>query len=102
MSTLFFRNRHLLTLSIVVLLVGGLSAAFTLPRLEDPRIRNRAAVIVTALPGASAERVEALVTKKLEDELATFKEENAGKLPELQSLNMQIIERLDREKLELD
>ncbi len=74
MSTLFFRNRHLLTLSIVVLLVGGLSAAFTLPRLEDPRIRNRAAVIVTTLPGASAERIEALVTEKLEEQLQEVSE----------------------------
>ncbi len=74
MSTLFYRNRHLLALSIVVLLVGGLSAAFTLPRLEDPRIRNRFAVIVTALPGASAERIEALVTEKLEEELREVSE----------------------------
>ena len=74
MSTLFYRNRHLLALSIAVLLVGGLSAAFTLPRLEDPRITNRFAVIVTALPGASAERVEALVTEKLEEELREISE----------------------------
>ncbi|MEM7349586.1 MAG: efflux RND transporter permease subunit [Acidobacteriota bacterium] len=74
MSTLFFRNRHLLTLTIAVLLVGGLSAMFTLPRLEDPRISNRNAVIVTALPGASAERVEALVTETLEDELRELSE----------------------------
>ena len=74
MSTLFFRNRHLLTLAIVVLLVGGFSAAFTLPRLEDPRISNRNAVIVTALPGASAERVEALVTEKLEEALRELSE----------------------------
>ncbi|MEM7588039.1 MAG: efflux RND transporter permease subunit, partial [Acidobacteriota bacterium] len=74
MSTLFYRNRYLLTLSIVIVLVGGLSAIFTLPRLEDPRISNRNAVIVTVLPGASAERVEALVTEKLEEELRELSE----------------------------
>ena len=47
----------------------GLSAIQTLPRLEDPRIDLRNALILTAYPGASAERVEALVTDVLEDEL---------------------------------
>lgn len=68
MKTLFFDNRHLLILVIALVIVGGLSAAFTLPRLEDPFIRGRNSTIVTFLPGASAERVEALVTEKLEEE----------------------------------
>ena len=59
-TTLFFRNRYLLVLSIVVILVGGLSAVFSLPRLEDPRIANRYPIIITSVPGASAERVETL------------------------------------------
>ena len=68
-TTLFFRNRYLLVLSIVVILVGGLSAVFSLPRLEDPRIANRFPVIITSVPGASAERVETLVTEVLEEAL---------------------------------
>lgn len=67
--TLFYRRGHLLVLSIVILLVAGLSALNTLPRLEDPRIDTRNALIITAYPGASAERVEALVTDVLEDRL---------------------------------
>ena len=76
LATLFFRNRHLLWLSIVVILVAGLSAILNLPRLEDPRIVNRGPLIITAVPGASAERVEALVTEVLEealDEIETIK-----------------------------
>ncbi len=69
MRTLFYDNRHLLILTLGVILVGGVSSLLTLPRLEDPRINNRNPIVVTLLPGASAERVEALVTKKLEDEL---------------------------------
>jgi len=68
-ATLFFRNRYLLVLSIVVILVGGLSAVVSLPRLEDPRITNRNPLIITAVPGASAERVETLVTEVLEEAL---------------------------------
>ncbi|MDP5130514.1 MAG: efflux RND transporter permease subunit [Paraglaciecola sp.] len=67
--SLFYRNKHLLVLSILVLLVAGLSAVMNLPRLEDPRIDTRNALVITAYPGASAERVEALVTDVIEDEL---------------------------------
>ncbi len=67
--TAFFRHGHLLVLSIIIVLVAGLSALGTLPRLEDPRIDTRNALIITAYPGASAQRVEALVTDVLEDRL---------------------------------
>ena len=56
-------------LSIIVILLAGLSALTNLPRIEDPRLVTRNAIIITTFPGASAERVEALVTKKLEDRL---------------------------------
>jgi multidrug efflux pump len=67
--TTFFRRGHLLALSIIIILVAGLSAVATLPRLEDPRIDLRNVIILTSYPGASAERVEALVSDVLEDEL---------------------------------
>lgn len=72
--TLFFRNGHLLLLSIVIVLVAGLSAVMNLPRLEDPRIDLRNVLALTAFPGASAERVEALVTDVIEDELRQLHE----------------------------
>lgn len=71
---LFVRNRHLLILTIMMILVAGLSALASLPRIEDPRITNRNATIITPFPGASAERVEALVSKKLEDRLRELSE----------------------------
>ena len=67
--TLFYRNGHLLILSLVILMVAGLSALSALPRLEDPRIDTRNALVITAYPGASAARVEALVSDVIEDEL---------------------------------
>ncbi|MEM9597801.1 MAG: efflux RND transporter permease subunit [Acidobacteriota bacterium] len=69
LGTLFFRNGHLLTLTILVVLVAGASAFSSLPRLEDPRITNRNPLIVTPVPGASAERVESQVTERLEEAL---------------------------------
>lgn len=67
--TLFYRRPHLLVLSLVILLVAGMSALGNLPRLEDPRIDTRNALVITSYPGASAERVEALVSDVLEDKL---------------------------------
>lgn len=67
--TLFYRRPHLLVLSIIIILVAGMSALGTLPRLEDPRIDTRNALVITPYPGASAEQVEALVTDVLEDHL---------------------------------
>ncbi len=68
-ASAFFRNRHALVLAIVAVLVGGMSSIASLPRLEDPRITNRDPIIITRVPGASAERVETLVTEPLEKAL---------------------------------
>lgn len=74
MFTLFYRNTRLLILTIILIFVWGISAYFTLPRLEDPELVNRVAVVKTFFPGAKAERVEALITEKIEDELIEITE----------------------------
>jgi multidrug efflux pump subunit AcrB len=76
MLNLFYRNRQLLLLTLALIMVWGLSSFFTLPRLEDPELVQRVAVITTRFPGASADRVETLVTDKLETELAEIQEIN--------------------------
>ncbi|MCG8448871.1 MAG: efflux RND transporter permease subunit [Pirellulales bacterium] len=74
MSSLFFDNRRLLILVICLILVAGASSYYLLPRMEDPVLTQRAAIVNTFYPGASAERVEALVTEKLEEELQEIEE----------------------------
>ncbi|MEO1335591.1 MAG: efflux RND transporter permease subunit, partial [Myxococcota bacterium] len=49
--------------------LAGTITYFQLPRAEDPGFIVRQAVIVTEFPGASAERVEELVTDPLEEGL---------------------------------
>ncbi len=68
------RNKHLLVLAVLVILVGGASAFSGLPRQEDPRLTNRNCIIITQFPGASAKRVEALVTEPIETELQEISE----------------------------
>ena len=73
-TTLFYRNPRLLSLTLCVILVAGLAAIMVLPRMEDPVLTQRAAIINTVFPGASAERVEALVTDKIEAKLQDIEE----------------------------
>jgi len=72
--TALFYNRYLLSLAIIVVLVAGWSAVNSLPRLEDPRITQRNPTIVTLFPGASAQRVESLISKPIEDALREMHE----------------------------
>ena len=67
--TAVMRNPHLLTLTIIIILVGGFSALQSIPRLEDPVITSRNPLVLTLVPGASAERIEAQVTEIIEEAL---------------------------------
>jgi multidrug efflux pump subunit AcrB len=70
----FISNGRVLALVIIIMVVAGLGALSTLPRAEDPRITNRVASVITHFPGASAERVEALVSEKIENKLRKLSE----------------------------
>ncbi|NEN90216.1 MAG: efflux RND transporter permease subunit [Okeania sp. SIO3H1] len=74
MTTLFYRNFRLLILATLIIITWGVSSFFTLPRLEDPELVARIAIVKTFLPGADAERIEALVTEKIEVELSEIEE----------------------------
>ena len=70
----FVENGRLVSLVIALLLVAGFGAISSLPRTEDPHITNRFASVITPYPGASAERVEALVTEVIENQLRRLEE----------------------------
>lgn len=74
MSDLYYRNRRLLVLTIALILVAGSAAYQSLPRLEDPELIARNSIVTTRVPGGDAERVESLVTEKIEDELFDIEE----------------------------
>lgn len=74
MIELFVKNGRLMTLMILIIIVSGLASLHVLPRSEDPDMVNRAASVITKFPGASAERVEALVTEKIEQKLRKLSE----------------------------
>ncbi len=74
MTTLFFRNPRMLILALALVIVSGLSAYRLLPRTEDPQLIARGGQVLTHFPGATAERVEALVTDPIEERLAEIEE----------------------------
>ena len=69
LGPLYFRQPRLVVLTLGAVLVAGLASLTEIGRQEDPSITNRFATILTPFPGASADRVEALVTVPIEDEL---------------------------------
>ncbi|MEM9288741.1 MAG: efflux RND transporter permease subunit [Pseudomonadota bacterium] len=63
----FIKMQRLTVLVIALSITMGLAAILTLPRQEDPVPSERFARVVTAFPGASARRVESLISEPLED-----------------------------------
>ena len=74
MASVFYRCPRLLVLTVGLILIAGWSSFHVMPRMEDPPLTQRAAALHTHLPGADAERVEVLVTEKLESVLQEIKQ----------------------------
>ncbi len=82
LAALFYSNPRLTIIAIGFILVAGMAALQTLARQEDPTMTRRFAEVETTLPGATAARVEALVTERLEGRLREIAE-----IRELRSLS---------------
>ena len=74
MLDLYYRRPRLLILTLLLIVAAGVAALSQLPRLEDPKLTPRFAMVYTRYPGATAERVEALVTEPIEDKLRSFEQ----------------------------
>ena len=74
MATYLYRNPHLLVVIVAVVVVAGLSSLHVLPRMEDPILTQRVALVTTLLPGADAARVESQITERLERPLRRLAE----------------------------
>ncbi|MBL8889260.1 MAG: efflux RND transporter permease subunit [Planctomycetaceae bacterium] len=96
---LYYRKPRLLVLTIGVILVSGLAAYVVMPRMEDPQLTPRAANVTTRFPGATAERVEALVTEKIEkalEEIAEIKEVRSTSRSGVSSLQIELRDDVSR------
>jgi len=65
----FYDDPRLTLLTLMMALASGISSLWVLPQMEDPLLTQRAANVTTLYPGADAEKVESLVTEKIEERL---------------------------------
>ena len=103
MGAFFFQNPRLFALTVGMLVALGAGAYSSIGRQEDPTITNLFANMVTPFPGADPERVEALVTSKLEDELKTIpeiNEINSTSRSGLSFVSIELSSYIDEEKIE--
>ncbi len=77
-TRLALEKKRITTAVLAMALFGGFLAFNSLPRAEDPGFVIRTAPVVTSFPGASPERVENLVTDRLEKAIR--------ELPEIESI----------------
>jgi len=67
-------NSRTVIMSMLLLVVGGLYAFSALPKLEDPFITIREAVVVAEYPGMPVEQVERLITRPIEEQIRSMGE----------------------------
>jgi len=97
--TRLIHDRRMLVLIIMLVIVAGLSSMTVLPRMEDPVLTKRVAIVTTRLPGADATRVEALVTEKIEDrlrEIDEIKELRSLSRPGISIITMELLDSVTR------
>lgn len=66
----FVENRHISWALLVATLLWGVYGYFRMPQRKDPDVPVRVAVAIAAWPGASAEKIEQLVTRRIEEKIA--------------------------------
>src|SRR5215813_12015850 len=69
-SRYFVEHRHVSWVLFVGVLAWGVWAYQAMPKRKDPDIPVRQVAVVTPWPGQSAERVEQVVTRKIEEKIA--------------------------------
>ncbi|MFA6583501.1 MAG: efflux RND transporter permease subunit [Elusimicrobiaceae bacterium] len=66
----FIENKHIAWVFLIGILVWGVCGYIGMPTRKDPKFDLGVAVAITPWPGVSAEKIEQLVTKKVEQAIA--------------------------------
>src|SRR6266508_4123949 len=66
----FVENRHVSWVLFAAVLGWGIWAYQVMPKRKDPNLPVRQVAVITPWPGQSAEQVEQLVTRKIEEKIA--------------------------------
>ena len=91
MAQFCVEHREVSWLPLITVLVWGGIAYTRLGQQEDPTIAQHTAMLVTQFPGATAEKVEQLVSKPIErkiSELNSIKEIKTTSRPDLSTMTI--------------
>ena len=69
-SRFFVEQRHIAWVMLIAVCVWGFYSYRSMPQRKDPDTPVKTAVAITMWPGASAEKIEQLVTRKIEEKVA--------------------------------
>ena len=94
----FVSKKPIAWTALLVTLVWGAASYFQMPQRHDPIIPVRQAVVVTAYPGASAEKVEQEVTRKIERKVAENPSVETVSSVSRQGLSVVFVELFEQEK----
>lgn len=96
-------NQNLVNFLVVILVVGGFFAYGAMSKLEDPAIKVKQAMVVTAYPGASAHEVELEVTDPLEKcirEMSTINSIHSSSYANLSLITVELLTTVPDDKVE--
>ncbi|NCC53097.1 MAG: efflux RND transporter permease subunit [Spartobacteria bacterium] len=63
------KNNRTALVAFLLIVLAGINAFNTIPRLEDPEFTIRVASVITQFPGASPQKIEELITDKIEQKI---------------------------------
>ncbi len=72
MSSLAIENKTTIYVLIVVILLSGIGAFYSMPRENFPEVNETKIYVSSMYPGNTAEDIEKLITDPLEDKLKTI------------------------------
>ena len=88
-SRFFVEQRHITWVMLIGVCVWGIYSYKSMPQRKDPDTPVKTAVAITAWPGVSAEKIEQLVTRKIEEKVA--QNSNVEKIRSISRTNLSVV-----------
>ena len=88
-SRFFVEQRHITWVMLIGVCVWGIYSYKSMPQRKDPDTPVKTAVAITTWPGVNAEKIEQLVTRKIEEKIA--QNSNVEKIRSISRTNISVV-----------